>query len=168
MAPHILNEGEWRRLRGVRLAALRESPGAFLSTYSEELKLQEQGWRTEFTRGEWIVEIRNRKTIALIGATREQDTPPDECYLEYIWVSPRFRRRGVATALVKSTIRRLLNLGFTTIWLWVLDGNESAKRLYEKCGFSSTTIIQRPNQDPSRSEELMKLTFHRRRDFELD
>lgn len=164
MALYILNEGEWRRLRKVRLAALRESPGAFLSTYSEQLTFREREWRTEFIRGEWITEVRNGATIALVGAVREQETPPDQCYLEYVWVSPRFRRRGVATTLVKGVLLRLLNLGFTTIWLWVLDDNEPAKRLYEKCGFRSTAITQRPEQDPSRSEELMKLSFHRRPD----
>jgi len=64
--------------------------------------------------------------------------------------------------LVKNVLRRLLNRGFTTIWLWVLDGNEPARRLYEKCGFTSTGLTQRPYRSPSRSEELMRLIFRQR------
>jgi RimJ/RimL family protein N-acetyltransferase len=154
-----MNEGEWVTLRDMRLAALRESPGAFLSSYSEESAYEEQEWRAEFGRGEWTLELRNDKAIALVGVTRDQGTPPGECYLEYMWVSPGFRRRGVATDLVKNVLRRLLNCGFVTIWLWVLDGNEPARRLYEKCGFTSTRLIQRPNRSPARSEELLRLTF---------
>jgi len=111
---------------------LRESPQAFLSSHSEEEAFEEQKWRAEFMRGEWTVEMRNDEPIALVGVTREQGTPPDECYLEYMWVSPGFRRRGVATDLIETVLRCLLNRGFVTIWLWVLDGNEPARRLYEK------------------------------------
>jgi RimJ/RimL family protein N-acetyltransferase len=158
-----MNEGEWAMLRDMRLAALLESPKAFLSSHSEESVFEEQKWRAEFVRGEWTIEIRNDKPIALVGVTRERSTPPDECYLEYMWVSPGFRRRGVATDLIKNVLRQLLNRGFVTIWLWVLDGNEPARRLYEKCGFISTGLTQRPRRSPSRSEELMRLIFRQRR-----
>jgi ribosomal protein S18 acetylase RimI-like enzyme len=160
MARHVLNEREWNTLREMRLAALRESPGAFLSTYSEELAYGEQEWRAEFARGEWTVEVRNGEAIAIVGVTREQHTPPGECYLEYLWVSPGLRRCGVATDLIKNVVRRLLQLGFATVWLWVLDGNEPAKRLYEKCGFNSTFMVQRPYRNPARREELMRLTCY--------
>lgn len=162
MAPHIMNEGEWIILRDMRLAALRESPGTFLSSYSKESAYEEQDWRAEFGRGEWTIEVRNDKAIALVGVTREQDTPPDECYLEYMWVRPGFRRCGVATDLIKTVLRHLLNRGFVTIWLWVLEGNEPARRLYEKCGFTSTGLTQRPHRGLSRSEELMRLIFRQR------
>lgn len=157
-----MNEGEWIILRDMRLAALRESPGTFLSSYSKESAYEEQDWRAEFGRGEWTIEVRNDKAIALVGVTREQDTPPDECYLEYMWVRPGFRRCGVATDLIKTVLRHLLNRGFVTIWLWVLEGNEPARRLYEKCGFTSTGLTQRPHRGLSRSEELMRLIFRQR------
>jgi RimJ/RimL family protein N-acetyltransferase len=158
----MMDEREWVTLREVRLAALRESPDAFLSSHSEESAFEEQKWRAEFVRGEWTIEIRNDEPIALVGVTREQGTPPDECYLEYMWVSPGFRRRGVATDLIKTVLRHLLNRGFVTIWLWVLEGNEPARRLYEKCGFTSTGLTQRPPRGLSRSEELMRLIFRQR------
>ena len=162
MTPHMMDEREWVTLREVRLAALRESPDAFLSSHSEESAFEEQKWRAEFVRGEWTVEVRNDEPIALVGVTREQGTPPDECYLEYMWVSPGFRRCGVATDLIKTVLRHLLNRGFVTIWLWVLEGNEPARRLYEKCGFTSTGLTQRPHRGLSRSEELMRLIFRQR------
>jgi len=158
----MMDEREWVTLREVRLAALRESPDAFLSSHSEESAFEEQKWRAEFVRGEWTIEVRNDEPIALVGVTRERGTPPDECYLEYMWVSPGFRRCGVATDLIKTVLRHLLNRGFVTIWLWVLEGNEPARRLYEKCGFTSTGLTQRPYRGLSRSEELMRLIFRQR------
>lgn len=159
MAPRVLDETEWDLLREMRLTALRDSPRAFLSSYSAELRYDEQEWRAEFARGEWTVEESNNKAIAFIGATQDHGTRPDECYLEYMWVAPGFRRRGMATGLIMHVLQRLLNRRFATVWLWVLDGNEPAKRLYEKCGFNSTMRTQRPCPDSSRSEELMRLTF---------
>jgi hypothetical protein len=63
MAPHIMNEEEWVVLREMRLAALQESPTAFLSSYSEESAYKEREWRAEFERGEWTIEVSNDKKM---------------------------------------------------------------------------------------------------------
>jgi hypothetical protein len=41
----VLQEDDWHAYRDVRLAALRESPKAFLATYAEEAKRPERYWR---------------------------------------------------------------------------------------------------------------------------
>ncbi len=155
----VLREEEWRKLRDVRLAALSESPDMFLSTFGRESVFNEQQWRAEFARGEWIVKVSDGRVIGLLGITREQATPQDRHYLEYMWVSPEFRRSGITADLFKVALEYLRDKGIPTVWLWVLDGNDAARRLYLKRGFASTGIKQPLPDKPSRSEELLRLAL---------
>jgi len=157
----MLAPDEWRMLHNVRLAALRESPQNFLSTYEREEKLDEASWRAEFSRGDWYVGIADGQPpddpISLVGITREPDTPAHQCFLEYPWVVPEFRGCGVAFDMINRVLDRLKRSGIRTVFLWVLDGNESARRLYKRLGFISCNHRQPLKARPGRSEELMKL-----------
>jgi GNAT superfamily N-acetyltransferase len=155
----VLREEEWRKLRDVRLAALSESPDMFLSTFARESVFSEQQWRAEFARGKWIVKVSDGRAIGLLGVTREQATPQDRHYLEYMWVSPEFRRSGITADLFKVALECLRDKGIPAVWLWVLDGNDVARRLYLKRGFASTGIKQPLPDKPSRSEELLRLAL---------
>jgi len=155
----ILAEDEWFRLRDLRLTALRESPRAFLSSYQRESIYCEAEWRTELSRGNWLVAAERGRTVGLLGVTQEVSTPPNECYLEFLWVSPRFRRSGVATSLMKAALKDVLRSEITTVWVWVLNGNEPARHLYERFGFVRTGVRQSLSNNPSRCEELMKLAL---------
>jgi ribosomal protein S18 acetylase RimI-like enzyme len=52
---------------------------------------------------------------------------------------------------------RLQTSGVRTVFLWVLDGNDTAIRLYKRVGFVSTNHRQPLSADPERSEERMQL-----------
>lgn len=155
----VLTEGEWFRLRDVRLTALSESPGTFLSSYERELTYGEDEWRTEFSRGEWTIAVVHGHAVGLLGATQEVDTPSNERYLEYMWVSPELRRSGVASTLIRTVLSQLLSSGIITAWLWILDSNEPARQLYERSGFVSTNEKQPLPDDLSRNEERMKMSL---------
>ncbi|MBV9379422.1 MAG: hypothetical protein JOY82_15210 [Streptosporangiaceae bacterium] len=88
MAPHVMHEKEWATLRNIRLAALRESPQAFLATYEKEFGYREPDWRAEFVRGEWTVEIRDCQPIALVGVTREHGAAPGARTEELMTLDP--------------------------------------------------------------------------------
>jgi hypothetical protein len=45
IAVRVLEEDTWQDYRDVRLAALQESPEAFLATHTEEAMQPEQYWR---------------------------------------------------------------------------------------------------------------------------
>lgn len=59
-----------------------------------------------------------------------------------IAVSPDFRRRGIGTALLAETIRRLRRRGADRIVLEVRTSNEAAIGLYEKAGFKITGRLE--------------------------
>lgn len=152
-----LSSDEWLKLRDIRLTALGESPDSFLSTLAREKSFTEEKWRAEFIRGSWNVGYADGRPVSLVGITREPDTPMDQCYLEYVWVAPTLRHQGVAFAMLNEVLAQLRESGVRTVFLWVLDGNDVAMRLYERVGFTRNNHRQPLAARPGRSEERLWL-----------
>jgi ribosomal protein S18 acetylase RimI-like enzyme len=159
----VLTPNDWDALREIRLTALSESPGMFLSVYEQEAGYDESKWQGEFTRGDWYVGVVTPespdKPVSVLGITREPDTPAHHRFLEYVWVAPGFRRRGVAFTMIKEVLEQLHSAGVRTVFLWVLDGNDSATRVYKRIGFVSCNYSQPLEARPGRTEELMQISL---------
>jgi ribosomal protein S18 acetylase RimI-like enzyme len=151
----LLTADAWRQLRQVRLVALQDSPDAFLATFERESRYTPAQWRAEFGRGDWHIGIVRRRPISLLGVTREAHAPMDECYLEYLWVAADWRGSGFAYDMVTQVLKDLQESGVRVAYLWVLDGNATAMRLYERLGFSSTSTRQPIAERPGRFEERL-------------
>jgi ribosomal protein S18 acetylase RimI-like enzyme len=65
----------------------------------------------------------------------------------------------VASMLLRTVLDRLSEAGVHTVWLYILDGNEPARRLYQRVGFQSTNDVQPLPGNPARSEELLRLNL---------
>jgi ribosomal protein S18 acetylase RimI-like enzyme len=65
-------------------------------------------------------------------------------------VDPAFRRHGLGEALVLRTLRALLAMGYPRAHLWVTEGNQPARALYEKVGFTvdASAAIYRWSRTP--------------------
>src|SRR5260370_14039676 len=157
--PYIkrLDSDEWRDLQNIRLSALADSPRTFLATYDQEKTFDEIRWRAEFDRGDWNIGMRDGQAVGLLGCTREVDTPAHQCYLEYLWVSPEWRKRGLAHHMLITVLDRLRISGVRTAFLWVMDGNDTAVRLYKRVSFVSSNHRHQLEARPGRSEERMQL-----------
>lgn len=59
----------------------------------------------------------------------------DECEMSNIAVSAQYRRRGIATALLKAFTAELELRGVKHVFLLVRDGNAPAYELYRRNGF---------------------------------
>lgn len=152
-----ITDDQWSTLREIRLSALRESPQMFLSTEDREKVWEQPDWEAEFKRGDWYFGEVDDSPVALIGVTREPEMPPRECYIEYMWVSPDYRRQGMAQHLLRTLLNSLRDSGVDKVMLWVLDGNYTAVRLYERLGFKSTNEVQPILTRPGRTEARMLL-----------
>ena len=64
-------------------------------------------------------------------------------------VRPRFRRNGVATALLRAMLRKLRRTGAKAVWLMVRRRNEAAIHLYRKFGFVRTATVPDHYKDHS-------------------
>jgi len=153
----MLDPDEWTVLRDIRLSALKESPDAFLALYEDEKEYDEAFWRSEFDRCDWHIGSENGTAISLLGCIKENYLPDSARYLEYLWVAPEARCRGVAFDLVRYVVERLRAAGVRVAYLWVLDGNDAAVRLYRRVGFVSSNHSQPLASRPGRHEEKMQL-----------
>jgi ribosomal protein S18 acetylase RimI-like enzyme len=159
----ILACDDWSGLRDIRLSALRDSPGSFLATEEQESGYNEQRWRTELARGHWHVGVMDGLQVSLLGATREPGRPAHERFLEYLWVSPGLRRSGIGFQFFSLILDRLQAGGVRTVFLWVLNGNDVATRLYRKAGFDPVGQPVPLTARPGRSEQLFRLDLAGRR-----
>jgi ribosomal protein S18 acetylase RimI-like enzyme len=152
----VLTENEGLRLRDIRLTALEDYPSAFLSDLEVEAAYDEQRWTQEVLRGEWNIILAGDKEVGLVSVTREEDMPPQECYLESLWVAPGSRRSGVGSMLLQAVLERLRSQDVHTVWLHILNGNDGAMRFYQRFGFRSTNERHAVHH-PAGSEERMML-----------
>ncbi len=144
---------EWQVLRDTRLAALRNAPDAFLSTYAEQAASVEADWRRRISRGgtffAYVPEVDGNEPAGLVGGFQET---PATVELVSLWVRPQARGLGVGDALVTAVISWARARNATSVHLWVIETNKHAWMLYERCGFSPTGERQPLPSNPSLRE----------------
>ena len=145
---HIRRIGpdDWQIFREIRLAALQEAPYAFGSTYEGEVAASEESWRHRLTeRARFVAEV-DGVVVGTVGAGPGEFEGVGA--LTALWVDPRFRSRGVGTALVEAVLDWATDQGFSQVLLWVTEVNEKAQSLYERQGFARTgrSIEVRPRE----------------------
>jgi GNAT superfamily N-acetyltransferase len=124
---------DWALLRTLRLRALAEDPHAFGSTHAREVEFDEAIWRERTAR--MVYATVDGEPAGIAGA----GLPDDESVeLLGMWTAPEFRGCGVGRALVDWVITGARERGRRRVGLWYADGNDSARRLYERCGFVET------------------------------
>jgi ribosomal protein S18 acetylase RimI-like enzyme len=72
------------------------------------------------------------------GADLTPVPPPRSLYVDALATDSRFRRRGVANALLDETTRIAANAGLATVALDTAATNAPAQALYEQAGFTVT------------------------------
>ncbi len=153
----MVSEDDWRVVRDIRLRALADSPSSFGSTLGREQAFTEQAWR-ERARGTDTTQLFLASTAeAAVGITGVFDEGDGSVQLVSVWVAPEHRRAGVARALATAALRFAVERGFNIVRLWVTDGNDNARTLYEHLGFKPTGKVQPLPSDPSLTEHELEL-----------
>lgn len=158
-----ISVGEGELLKRARLAALRDSPFAFGSTYDVEIDRSDAEWAERARLGAagadraTFFAIEDAAVVGIAGGYRD-DGVRSEVELVSMWTSPTARRRGVGRGLVKSVVEWAGATGAELVGLWVTRGNEPAKALYESIGFEGTGECQPLPSDPCKDELRMLLT----------
>jgi ribosomal protein S18 acetylase RimI-like enzyme len=147
--------GDWPVLRDIRLEALREAPYAFASTYDREAAYPEQTWQERAAAGNSILAYRAESGDQPVGLVAAIELVPGELELVSMWVHPRARGRQVGSALVEGVIEYARARAVPRVHLWVTETNKVARRLYERCGFTSTGERQPLPSDPTLMELAM-------------
>jgi len=147
---------EWEILRDVRLAALRDAPSAFASTYAREAAFARQDWLRRINSGSatFFAALPDDPEPAGLGGVYVADGVAD---VVSMWVRPSARGRRVGEALITAAAGWAKTRDHDALGLWVTESNEPARRLYERCGFALTGDRQPLPSDPALTEIRMRL-----------
>jgi ribosomal protein S18 acetylase RimI-like enzyme len=135
---------DWEALRRLRLAALADAPDAFASTLEAELAFPAEVWRQRAEGAPAsanFIACEGGVDVDLAAVFAEPDTPV-RMQLVSMWVDPRYRRRGVANALVDRAVRWAAERQALEVILWVADHNTAARRLYERIGMGTQSPVR--------------------------
>lgn len=151
-----LGPEEWPLLRAARLRALQDAPSAFGSTFEEEATRTDDWWQASTSTLAWFVaedrdptgEAGTGERGSVVGLAAGWPGPePGGCpEVISMWVAERWRGTGVADELLRAVIDWAAAQGAPALCLGVADGNDRARRFYERAGFRVTG-----NSEPLRS-----------------
>ena len=128
---------DWQRVQRLRLAALRDSPDAFGSTFDEEVLRLPEWWIDRLQSSGSTTFIATEPYDSGIAVLGSFHSPPD-CGVFAVWVAPSHRGLGVGNALMRSVIDEARRKGVSRLVLHVGRHNLHARRLYIRHGFSFT------------------------------
>ena len=111
-----------------------------LAELDQELQIRTERWHANIVNPDqlpalFVAETRNGKIVGFAGGGRQNnlDYPYDsEIYM--IYILPEYQRRGLGQRLMSATARKLQELGYRSLMLWVLKENEESRQFYEKLG----------------------------------
>lgn len=147
----------------MRLAALRDTPLAFGSTYERELAFTPdrwQSWATDAATGaEYIAVAVDHGRWAAMARGSADEGDPASAFLTAVYVAPEWRARGLGGAVSAAVIDWARQRGFDSIRLHVADWNDPARRLYESLGFEPTGDTKPLSHAPTVNELEMRLVL---------
>ncbi len=132
------------------LAALAEIERAcFHAPWSETMLREELG------KGIFLVAERDGKAAGYVGC----QTVLDEGYITNVAVSPDFRRRGIARALIAELMKKTQEKGLAFVTLEVRESNAAARALYAGAGFVPVGTRKNFYSNPTENAVLMTINF---------
>jgi len=131
-------QDDWPAYREVRLAALRESPKAFLATYAEEAKRPEQYWRDCMVQAHRLLAVREGEPVGIAFVERIVGEPQSADFQD-LWVTPEARNTGVASRLVQIAADQAIQDGCSKLYYWASTENGRAIGFAINAGFRLTS-----------------------------
>ena len=121
-------------LREIRLRALADTPENFGALVAVEGAKPDADWRAWIRDRAWFAAFDGDDAVALVCGW-----PGEPEWLVFsMWVAPQERGRGVAAHLIDAVREAAEEAGAEAIGLHVFEGNDRARRVYERLGFVLT------------------------------
>jgi ribosomal protein S18 acetylase RimI-like enzyme len=148
-----LEPDDWKVFRTIRLAALKEAPYAFGSTWEGEVNRSDDEWRQAVTSRLRFVAVLNDQVVGMAAGGESDQT--GTAALTSLWVDPASRGQGVGDQLVIAVLEWAKSEGFSQVLLWVTEGNSKAESLYHRNGFDRTgEVITAPRREFEMSKRI--------------
>lgn len=145
--------GDEPLLLKIRLEALSEAPEAFGSTLDRERARPLVDWQKWLSPSATFL-LQTSTGPEGIAAAVPDSTDPTVVHLMAMWVHPARRGSGAASALVQSVLAWAERRGASSVRLDVIEGNDRARRLYERHGFQATGQIAVRPRDGAREVQM--------------
>ncbi|HRW18861.1 MAG TPA: GNAT family N-acetyltransferase [Dermatophilaceae bacterium] len=151
----VLGPDDWADFKSVRLEALGDSPEAFSATHDEEAAFDEPTWRARLERSPRFLASRDGTVVgtASLGVHESDDDFHDSGEIFGLWVTPRARGTGVATALAAAAAKQAQRDGRSHIVYWVSTDNGRAVAFASGLGFRPTDSRRPMRGSHHRGEE---------------
>lgn len=149
-------------LRRVRLAALSDRPEAFRSDHATESAFTRDVWADRAAKSSAGTEIatffaeRHGEVIGLVTGVHSETMSGGHVELTSMWSEPIQRRTGIGGLLVDAVVEWAAAVGAEAVELWVMRGNDSAQRLYQRREFVVLDSVLVADDDPCRNEIRMR------------
>jgi ribosomal protein S18 acetylase RimI-like enzyme len=106
---------------------------------------------------DWVKDRRGRLWVALeddrvVAVAKLTVMPSREAWLHALRVHPKYRRRGIATALLEHRLARARRLGARVARLDTAEDNVAVRRLMRRYGFRRVEVIDYYHASPTRHE----------------
>ena len=134
----VLREDHWQQFRDIRLAALRDSPGAFVASVEQEAQFDEQAWRDRMRRSRRLVAERDGTSVGVVSLGQGDPEHASAGELFGLWVASAGRGTGVAWKLVEAGAAQALADGLRNLGYWVGTDNGRAVAFASSFGFRPT------------------------------
>lgn len=147
---------DWKLWRELRLAALEDAPYAFGSQLADWVDAPEERWRERLSVPDayQVIAALDGTPVGMAGGFRAEE--PGVAELVSMWIAPAGRGQGVGNALMAAVEAWAYGTGATVLELAVADGNDPARNLYLRNGFTDTDQLGDLMPDGVRRELVMR------------
>jgi len=132
----VISGDDWEALRAIRLRALADSPDSFGATLDTAASQPPSVWRVRADGPGPLVLVFAGSDPVGMGGLYTPD-PSGDAFVWGMWVEPASRGRGLAARVLERLLEHADDQGRPVV-LHVTEGNDTARRLYERHGFTPT------------------------------
>lgn len=105
----------------------------------------------------FLVAVKRRRVCGYMVTCTGGKTASNRAELVSVAVDPALREKGIASALMDSTLRRLRRRDVVRFHLTVKVTNEAAIRFYERYGFAKSRVVRRYYEDGADGWRMTKV-----------
>jgi len=149
-----IRDGEWERLRNIRLQALADTPSAFATTLAQAQAFPDNLWQERAIAGAagvdqiTVLAVSGERTIGMTIALGRPNSDHRIVPIVSVFVTPSERRKGVAGRLLGIAQAWARDQGGSRTSLWVEEENVPARSFYESIGYVATLDRQKMTSPP--------------------
>jgi ribosomal protein S18 acetylase RimI-like enzyme len=139
-----IRPGEGLLFKDLRLAALKESPSAFSSTYGSAIHRSRESWSEQAdstatgTDRCTFLAFADESPMGIAAIYRDK-RKQEEGEILQVWVAPDYRGSGAARELLDTVLRWCAENGIRRVSATITRGNDRALKFYRKYGFAPST-----------------------------